>query len=172
MWDSVTCDSMLRRYLWTKGNDCSFYELKNIGNFSLSKGEDDNKTFVSLSRTKSICLHSSLSLNVNDLVFSFSLETIFYGLTHFTLLTTIKTIFAAARQAMESAVRCIFGAEVANASWLYFLHYCNAAGGLDPIITADSDNSGQEYKIKVALYYFKCYSILSAIPELLSLDQM
>ena len=73
---------------------------------------------------------------------------------------------------MESAVRCIFGAEVANASWLYFLHYCNAAGGLDPIITADSDNSGQEYKIKVALYYSKCYSILSAIPELLSLDQM
>ena len=81
-------------------------------------------------------------------------------------------MFAAVRQAMESAVRCIFGAEVANASWLYFLHYCNAAGGLDPIITADSDNSGQEYKIKVALYYFKCYSILNAIPELLSLDQM
>ena len=79
-----------------------------------------------------------------------------------------NNIFAAARQAMESAVRCIFGAEVANASWLYFLHYCNAAGGLDPIISADGDNSGQEYKIKVSIYYshFKCQSLLSATPLL------
>ena len=124
VWDSVTCDSMLRRYLWTKGNDCRFYELKNIANFSLIKDEKNLKGEK--------------------------------GLTPILFINSDRNnIFAAARQGIESAIRCILGAEVANASWLYFLHYCNAAGGLEPIITADNDNCGQEYKIKVAVFYSK-----------------
>ncbi len=50
---------------------------------------------------------------------------------------------------MDATCRCMFGAEVSHASWLYFLHYCNAAGGIEPLISADSDESGQEFKIKV-----------------------
>ena len=46
----------------------------------------------------------------------------------------------------------MFGAEIANASWLYFLQYCNAAGGLEALVTADNDKCGQEYKIKVSSY--------------------
>ncbi len=63
---------------------------------------------------------------------------------------------SAAKQAMDAACRCMFGAEPANASWLYFLHYCNAAGGIEPLISA-LENSGQELKIKVCISVIRAF---------------
>ena len=56
---------------------------------------------------------------------------------------------------MDATARCMFGAEVSHASWLYFLHYCNAAGGIESLISADTEQSGQEFKIKVTEFLFR-----------------
>lgn len=56
-----------------------------------------------------------------------------------------------AREVVESALRCIFGAEAAHISLLYFLTYAAYAGGLEPIISCKENFGGQELKIKVTI---------------------
>nr|XP_006817337.1 PREDICTED: probable flavin-containing monoamine oxidase A-like [Saccoglossus kowalevskii] len=53
----------------------------------------------------------------------------------------------AAREAINAAVRVMFGMECCEMSVLYFLHYANSAGGLTALIEA-SEGAGQEFKIK------------------------
>jgi hypothetical protein len=55
-----------------------------------------------------------------------------------------------ARDAIDSALTCIFGRLPKDMSFLYFLHYCHSAGGLQAVIDSE-ENSGQEFKIKVRL---------------------
>ena len=46
--------------------------------------------------------------------------------------------FADARRVFDAAVRTIFGAEPSEISTLWFLHYLNAAGGLDPLVEVEN----------------------------------
>ncbi|XP_077980470.1 putative flavin-containing monoamine oxidase A [Glandiceps talaboti] len=52
-----------------------------------------------------------------------------------------------AMEAINAAVRIIFGMECTEMSLLYFLYYTNSAGGLTALVEA-SEGAGQEFKIK------------------------
>lgn len=55
-----------------------------------------------------------------------------------------------AKEAVASAGRVMFGVEPGDMSFLYYLMYIQAAGGIEPLISADK-NSGQEFKVKVII---------------------
>ena len=54
-----------------------------------------------------------------------------------------------ASDCIDATCRCMFGVEPQDMSLLYFLAYCNAAGGFEPLISANEEVGGQEFKIKV-----------------------
>ena len=56
----------------------------------------------------------------------------------------------ATRHAIESACRCMFGVELVDMSLFYFLMYVQAAGGMDPLISA-KPNMGQEFRVSVRI---------------------
>ena len=56
----------------------------------------------------------------------------------------------ATRDAIESACRCMFGVELVDMSLFYFLMYVQAAGGMDPLISA-KPNMGQEFRVSVRI---------------------
>jgi hypothetical protein len=58
---------------------------------------------------------------------------------------------SAAKNALDAAVRCIFGTEACDMSLLYFLTYVAAAGGLDALLSARKNFGGQEFKVVVSL---------------------
>ena len=55
---------------------------------------------------------------------------------------------AGTRDSIESASRCMFGVELADMSLLYYLMYVQAAGGIEPLISA-KENMGQEFRVSV-----------------------
>jgi len=56
---------------------------------------------------------------------------------------------AEAKQALDAALRCMFGVEAVHMSVLYFLAYSASAGGLERLISARPKFGGQEFKVKV-----------------------
>lgn len=53
-----------------------------------------------------------------------------------------------AKELFDSACGVIFGAHPSQISLLFFLHYCQCAGGVEPILESGK-GSGQEWRIKV-----------------------
>lgn len=66
----------------------------------------------------------------------------------FALAQSRPLCFLDAKRAFDAAVSNIFGLSSSQISLLYFLHYCNSAGGIAKLI--DSENGGaQSTKVKV-----------------------
>ncbi len=61
-------------------------------------------------------------------------------------------VHAGAKDAINAAFRTMFGAEANEMSLLYLLAYCAAAGGFEPLISANEAIGGQEFKVKVYLF--------------------
>ena len=57
-------------------------------------------------------------------------------------------LFTEAKEVIQSAMRCMLGAEASQVSLLYTLTYIAAAGNLKNLVEA-TPNTAQEYKIKV-----------------------
>ena len=53
---------------------------------------------------------------------------------------------------MEATGRCMFGVEPKDMSFLYFLYYAQAAGGVEKLISSEQ-NMGNELRVKVSHGY-------------------
>jgi len=71
--------------------------------------------------------------------------------------------FAAAGEIITAICRTVFGADPAHMSLLYMLHYLNAAGGLDPIVST-TYGGGQETKVKGGAWQI-CERLIERIGE-------